>query len=345
VSQAEVALRGRLVRQVDDGRRSAVLRTSGYSMAGVTWTGERAPGRVVVRWPDGHGRWAHWRTLPRQSDLPVESEQGERHGTQPVWTGRHHRIQVEVRGHRPRELRLTLIDTGPTEATAAVPTSARGLSAESAVDEVAARKPTQAPRPKLLGRNVWHADRSWRNGSPSYIKRIRQAHLHHTVTANDYAPGDVPGLLRGMYYYHTHSLGWFDIGYNFLVDRFGRSWVGRSGGADKPVRGAHTLGFNHESVGIALIGRFGKHAPSAAALGAVVRLAAWKLDSYGAHPRRRIYVRSKGSDRFPAGRWARLPTVDGHRDTNETSCPGAQLYRLLPSLRDRIGRRVNRYDP
>jgi uncharacterized protein with LGFP repeats len=348
VSQADVPLAGRLVQRVDGGRRTTVLRTTGYSMAGVTWTGEKAPGRVAVRWPDGDGGWSHWRGLPRQSDLPAASEQGDRNGTQPVWTGRHHQLQLEVLGHRPRGLRLTLINTGPTEETAVAPSPARALAPASmatATAGVAARRPARAPRPKLLGRNVWHADPSWRNGSPSYIKTIRQAHIHHTATANDYAPGDVPGLLRGMYYYHTHSLGWFDIAYNFLIDRFGRIWVGRSGGADRAVRGAHTLGFNHESVGIALIGRFGKHPPSAAALSAVVRVAAWKLDAYGAHPRRKIYVRSKGSDRFPAGSWARLPTVDGHRDTNQTSCPGAQLYRLLPSLRDRIGRRVNRYDP
>jgi uncharacterized protein with LGFP repeats len=148
-----------------------------------------------------------------------------------------------------------------------------------------------------------------------------------------------------MYYYHTHSLGWFDIAYNFLVDRFGRIWVGRSGGADRAVRGAHTLGFNHESVGIALIGRFGKQPPTMLAMNAVVRLAAWKLDMYGGRPRRAVDVRSKGSDRFPAGTWVRLPTIDGHRDTNQTSCPGTRLYDLLPWLRQRVGHRVNRFNP
>jgi uncharacterized protein with LGFP repeats len=349
VSQADLTLVGRLGQRVDGGRRTATLRTTGYSMVGVTWTGARAPGRVAIRWPDGHGGWSRWRTVPPQTDLPAASEQRATRGTQAVWAGRHRVIQLEVLGHRPRGLRLALIDTGPTEATA--PTTGRPLTASAAsasavpAVSVAARRPTRAPKPALLGRRAWGADPSWRNGRPTYIRKIRQVHLHHTVTANDYAPGDVPGLLRGMYYYHTHSLGWFDIGYNFLIDRFGRTWVGRSGGPGRPVRGAHTLGFNHESVGIALIGRFGKQRPSFAAITAVVRLAAWKLDMYDGRPRRRIVVRSQGSDRFPAGTWVRLPTIDGHRDTNQTACPGQRLYDLLPRIRDRVGRRVNRFDP
>ena len=341
VSQAQLLLAGRLREAVPGGRRTAALRTTGYSMVGVTWTADRAPRRVAVRWPDGRGGWSRWQVLPRQTDLPSAGEQGERRGTQAVWTGRHRRLQVEVLGHRPRGLRLSLIDTGPTEQGASA--SARPVA--SPPSAVAGRRPTRAPKPALLHRRAWGADPSWRNGQATYIRNIKQVHIHHTATANDYAPGDVPGLLRGMYYYHTHALGWFDIAYNFLVDRFGRTWVGRSGGADRAVRGAHTLGFNHESVGVALIGRFGKHRPSIAAMKAVVDLAAWKLDLYGGHPRGTVVVRSKGSDRYPRGMRVRLPVIDGHRDTNETSCPGTRLYGLLPKLRRRVATRVHRYDP
>jgi hypothetical protein len=319
-------------------------------MAGVTWTGARAPRRVAVRWPVAHGGWSRWQTLPLQTDLPGAAEQGSRRGTQPVWTGRHRDLQVAVLGHRSRGLRLSLIDTGPTE-SAPAPATDRSVTRPAAASTTAAtpaglaRKPKRAPAPTLLGRWAWRADPSWRNGRPTYIRRIKQVHLHHTVSANDYAPGDVPGLLRGMYYYHTRSLGWFDIAYNFLIDRFGRTWVGRSGGANRPVRGAHTLGFNHESVGVAFIGRFGKQAPTIAAMRAVVRLAAWKLDKYHGHPRRKVLVRSHGSDRFPAGTRVALPVIDGHRDTNETACPGTKLYQLLPWVRRRVAHRVHRYNP
>jgi uncharacterized protein with LGFP repeats len=348
ISEADLPLGRRLVQQVSGGRRTAALRTSGYSMVGVTWTGSRAPQRVAVRWPAASGGWAAWHTLPAQTDLPAAGEARGTSGTQVVWTGRHTQVQVAVLGNRPSGLRLSLIDTGPAERTP----SARSLAASTATTArtataaaARAHRPTRAPKPALVKRKAWGADPSWRNGTPTYIKKIQQVHIHHTATANRYAPGDVPGLLRGMYWYHTHALGWFDIGYNFLVDRFGRGWVGRSGGADLPVRGAHTLGFNHESVGIAFIGSFTKVRPTGKAMDAAVEIAAWKLDMYGGHPRGTVVVRSRGSDRFAAGRFVRLPVIDGHRDTNQTDCPGARLYALLPKLRQRVAMRVHRFDP
>ncbi len=66
----------------------------------------------------------------------------------------------------------------------------------------------------------------------------------------------VPGILRSIYAYHTRSRGWSDIGYNFLVDRFGRIWEGRYGGVDRPVVGAHTLGYNDNAFAMSAIGNF-----------------------------------------------------------------------------------------
>jgi uncharacterized protein with LGFP repeats len=145
-----------------------------------------------------------------------------------------------------------------------------------------------------------------------------------------------------MYRYHTKNLGWSDIGYNFLVDRFGRSWVGRAGGPAKPVRGAHTLGFNHASTGVAVIGNFESKRPKGDVVTAIVHLAAWKLHMYGRHPRGWTNVWSHGSDRFPAGRKVRLRVIDGHRDTNYTACPGKYLYKRLPDIRRRAGDRIQR---
>ena len=81
--------------------------------------------------------------------------------------------------------------------------------------------------------------------------------MHHTVNANDYTEAQVPALLRSIYALPREvAAGWSDIGYNFLVDRFGRIWEGRYGGIDRPVVGAHTLNYNDDAFAMSAIGNF-----------------------------------------------------------------------------------------
>jgi len=212
-------------------------------------------------------------------------------------------------------------------------------------DELLARRlrPGFVPRPDMRGRKKWGANKRWRNGGPTYNRTIKQVHVHHTASSNGYSRHDVPAMIRGMYRYHTKYLGWSDIAYNFLVDRFGRIWVGRAGGAARAVRGAHTLGFNNTSTGIAVIGNYDNARPSDAVLDAVAAIAAWKLRSYHRDPLGSTRVWSHGSDRFRAGRRVVLPTIDGHRDTNQTACPGRHLYHHLPEIRHRTAALIRYY--
>jgi len=259
-----------------------------------------------------------------------------------VWTGEATDIDVRVTGAGHRDLQLVLIEPGdlPSGAPAAAP-AARAPLATGTLGPATTGE--SAPRPELRTRRSWGANPRWRNGRPHYNDRLKQVHVHHTATGNSYRRSDVPGLLRGMYRYHTQSLGWFDIGYNFLVDRFGRAWIGRSGGPDRLVRGAHTLGFNEESVGIAMIGTMTQRKPWHPAVRTLVRLAAWKLDAHGRDATGQVRVTSTGSDRYRDGARPRLPVIDGHRDTNETECPGRRLYERLPSIRRQTQRRIDRF--
>jgi uncharacterized protein with LGFP repeats len=259
-----------------------------------------------------------------------------------LWVDDSTGIQVRAEGRIPSDLELVLIEPGrlagddPASVEAARAADGRRVSARAAGT-------SRAPRPALLTRKDWQADPSWRNGQPRYLDKLRQVHVHHTATGNGYSRAEVPGILRGMYRYHTKTLGWFDLGYNFLVDRFGRAWVGRSGGVGRLVQGAHTLGFNHSSVGIAVIGNLESRRPSAGAVSTVVKLAAWKLDRYGRDARGRATVRSTGSDNYADGQRVRLPVIDGHRDTNDTACPGDRLYAQLPEVRRRAQLRIDRW--
>ena len=106
--------------------------------------------------------------------------------------------------------------------------------------------------------------------------------------------------MRGIQLYHVRGNGWNDIGYNFLVDRFGTIYEGRYGGIDRNVVGAHALGFDTGSVGVALLGTYGDTKPSAAAQDALARLLAWRLDLAHVDPPRSVTVVSGGSERYRA---------------------------------------------
>lgn len=332
--------------------RTAELPTSTHSMVAVTWRDPKIEPVIEVN-SRRAGVWQGWQRLAPLHDIPnvatptaggggdggggTDATDGSsagglegngRSGTDLAWIGPADGVRIRLSGQRPRDLRLVLLYPAPSALLTPRVAQRRRASAEQL-------------KPALLTRRDWDADPAWRDGSPSYNSTIEQVHVHHTVNSNDYAADDVPGLIRGMYSYHTRSLGWSDIAYNFLVDRFGRTWVGRAGGPDKLVRGAHTLGFNATSAGVAAIGNYDTAKPSAKLLAAIAQLAAWKLAPYGRDPQGRVAVASEGSDRYRTGTRPRLPVIDGHRDTNDTACPGANLYAALPTIRELAKRNIS----
>ncbi|MDQ0761288.1 peptidoglycan recognition protein family protein [Streptomyces canus] len=199
-------------------------------------------------------------------------------------------------------------------------------------------KPYIGPRPRIVTRRGWGADEGLRERKFVYTKKVKAAFVHHTASGNGYRCTQVPSLIRGIYRYHVKSMGWRDIGYNFLVDKCGNIYEGRAGGVARPVLGAHTLGFNSNSVGIAVVGSYGSKKPPAAVTNAVARLAAWKLGLYGANPKGKTYLKSGGGNRYPKGRKVRLNVISGHRDGFATECPGRKLYRKLGSTRTTAAR-------
>jgi len=126
-------------------------------------------------------------------------------------------------------------------------------------------------------RRSWGADERLRsyNGAacakPNYSRTIQAAFVHPHGRSHDYTRAQVPAMVRATYAYHVKGRGWCDIGYNFLVDRFGRIFEGRYGGMQFPVLGAHTGGYNTDSFGISLIGNFQLVVPTAAMMEAAAR--------------------------------------------------------------------------
>ncbi|MGC5037283.1 N-acetylmuramoyl-L-alanine amidase [Streptomyces sp. DT190] len=199
-------------------------------------------------------------------------------------------------------------------------------------------RPYIGPRPGIVTRRGWGADEGLREPGFRYTKKVRAAFVHHTASGNNYRCSQVPSLIRSIYRYHVGSMGWRDIGYNFVIDKCGKIYEGRAGGVARPVLGAHTLGFNSNSMGIAVLGSYDTKKPTKAAVKAVARLTAWKLGLYRVNPKGKTYLKSAGSNLHRKGKKVRLNVISGHRDGFITECPGRKLYGKLGSARSKAAR-------
>lgn len=178
-------------------------------------------------------------------------------------------------------------------------------------------------KPHIATRKEWGADEDMRDGKPQYASSVQAAIVHHTTGTNNYQPDDVPAILRGIYAFHTKTRGWADIGYNVLVDKFGRLWQGRAGDIDRAVVGAHAQGYNTGTFGISVMGNFEKQKANGSIIAAVSHAIAWKLGAIGA--REKAYI---GGRRFNV--------ISGHRNVGCTCCPGSALYSQLNDIRDTV---------
>ncbi|MEU5720020.1 peptidoglycan recognition protein [Streptomyces sp. NPDC020403] len=215
---------------------------------------------------------------------------------------------------------------------AEIPALSKAESEEQAV-VAAGAKPFVGPRPRIVTRKGWGADESLRERAFAYTSTVKAAFVHHSATGNNYTCSQAPSVLRSIYRYHVKSSGWRDFGYNFAVDKCGNIYEGRAGGVTKAVLGAHTLGFNTNSMGIAVLGSYGSKNPPAAAVNAIAKLTAWKLGLFGRNPKGKVTLVSGGSGKYKKGAKATLNVIAGHRDGFATECPGSRLYKKLGTAR------------
>lgn len=156
--------------------------------------------------------------------------------------------------------------------------------------------------------------------------------VHHTASANDYDPGDVPGLLRGFYRFHTGpDRKWPDVAYNFFVDRFGTVWEGRTGSLTGPVMTDATGGSQGFAQLCCFIGDHQVEAPTPRAQTSMTALLAAVADTYAIEtaPGATTTFVSRGSNRWAAGTTVTTTTIAGHRDMSLTTCPGDAAYALV----------------
>lgn len=120
--------------------------------------------------------------------------------------------------------------------------------------------------------------------------------LHHTERNNDF-----PFFIKSR---HKYWRGWDDVGYHYMIGNTrpftqdGKIYQGRLEGFE----GAHTRGFNKNSLGICLIGNFDKKTPSSKQISSLLYLLQTKAHQYN----------------IP------IENIRGHRELPNTrkTCPG-----------------------
>jgi hypothetical protein len=306
------------------GRTAVLPAPARFDLLGARGEGRAGLGLEVRVRPRGRP-WSPWVPLGAGHHHRPDTGTGA-HASDPVWAGGADELQLRA-ARRPRAGLHLLFVTVPAA------TKRVGARASAAAVGHAAQAGAQ---PAIIPRSAWGGDAVQPRGGPGYGD-VQVAFVHHTVSANDYGPQDSAGIVLAMAKYHRDSNGWNDLGYNFVVDKYGQIFEGRAGGIDQAVIGAQAQGYNSHSTGIANIGTFTDVGQGDVALDALARLIAWKLPLHGAPVTGQIVLTSGGGDlnRYKSGTPVTLERISGHRDGDATECPGTALYAQLPALRAR----------
>ncbi|WP_157041559.1 S-layer homology domain-containing protein [Nitriliruptor alkaliphilus] len=264
--------------------------------------------------------WTPWFALERQDGLDapdpgteeaaaaVDAEAVGLTDLQVTLEGRH--VQVEAPGEDLTGVTLGFIDGG-------------GLNEGAVAKLVRHLTPRPVPAEAATVPAGVNSRASWGaapfKGTPSVASNgVQQVVLHHTATQNNLRQADgtcshdaVASTMRSMQSWHQNHNGWSDLGYNVVIDPCGGLWEGRAGGLDRAVIGAHAAGFNTGSTGISVIGTYSQLAPNADILRALDRVVGWKAGIHGIDTHGTVWRYSTS-----------YPTVVGHRQVGQTSCPG-----------------------
>lgn len=327
------------------GQSTGEVNVQRFGMAAASWLPDPAVRGVVVEVRTRTaGTWSSWTSLAAHDDA---SARATRTGTDPVWVGAG-ADGVEARvasftAAAPRGLRVDLIEPGNSSAEARKPLTTSG-TADPGGATATATAAVSGPA-GVITRAGWGADESIRTscapGGPDYTGTPKVAVIHHTAGSNYYSAADSAAIIRGIYAYHGQTLGWCDIGYNFMIDKFGQIFEGRAGGMDKAVYGAHAGGFNQNTFGVAVIGDYTQTPATAAGIEAFSKVIAYKFALSGTDPYGTATLRSDGSSytMYPAGTFVTKPTIVGHQDVGYTADPG-DFEGKLGQIRSRVAQLI-----
>ncbi|WP_370585192.1 N-acetylmuramoyl-L-alanine amidase [Nocardia sp. XZ_19_231] len=315
---------------------------SRFSMIGLTAPDlEGTTIRVRARQLDGS--WGQWFEAGTDDSVAARPPgQGNMQGSEPIYVGDTDAVQIlsthtpepsdqpRLQGPSPIAGADHLGSAGP-ELTAVLLDPGHGEEESSVV-----AAPPGNGGPPVISRGQWGADESIRCEDPTYDDGLAGVIVHHTAGRNDYTIAESAAIVRGIYAYHSETLGWCDIGYNALVDKYGQIYEGHFGGLDRPVQGAHAGGFNQNTAGVAFMGNHESEEPTPAAVTAMAQIIGWRTRIAGLDPHGTTTMISEGTEftPFEQGEQVQLPVVFSHRDVGNTACAGDAAYALLDRIRD-----------
>lgn len=220
-----------------DWLTSGPLRAPGrFDLLGLSWEAGPA-GAGEVRGRLARGAWSRWVALRSAADHRPDGARSFA-GSDPVWFGGADVYEVRLR--RAHVVRVDCVNSTGTATAADRRRSAlqRGLAVTAAQPAVHI-----APgAPAIIPRSAWAGRGARPTGLPLFGD-VELAFVHHTDSATDYGPGDSAAMILGIFHFHRDVRGWGDIGYNFIVDKYGQIFEGRAGGMLEAVVGAQAGGF------------------------------------------------------------------------------------------------------
>ncbi|WP_225753645.1 N-acetylmuramoyl-L-alanine amidase [Actinotalea sp. Marseille-Q4924] len=307
---------------VRDRVMTPVIDTGDVQTIGLTWSAASDGARLLpqARYRTG-GDWSPWHPLDAGTAPDAgtpDATTGLRGGTEPLWIGEATEVQLSfasAAGTAPDDLELALV--GTPEETSSQPVEA-ALAAGSR---------------RVIPRSEWGAPAQ--TCTPDTAAALKGAVVHHTAGSNAYSTvAEAMQQLRNDALYHIRTRGWCDIGYNFVVDKWGNIYEGRARSLDLPVIGVHAGGFNTGFLGVSMLGTYDA-APPRAVLDSVGYIIGLRLGYYGVDPRQsaQFYTAGGENSKF-SDQTVTLPRVFGHRDVAYTACPGNGGYSALPAIRD-----------
>lgn len=272
-----------------------------FIAAGITWNSDTSEEitEAALRVRE-QGEWSEWHDLEVHAVDDEMRAISPRTGTEPLITLEADAVQARVHtrsGVAPEGLEVSLIDPGESatdgqlepasvesddieaiqETSEAASTShleypspdsnqatnepmMRSIAAKTPVQTASSKSSADVIKPAIVTRAQWGADESLASNSPQ-SKELKALYVHHTAGTNNYSKAQAYAQIRSVYRYHAVTLGWPDIGYHFLVDRYGTIYEGRRGSINSLPLGAQAGGFNTNTFGISAMGNFDEASP------------------------------------------------------------------------------------